>query len=80
MFSCDPNDINTSTYKQVQELCIQNKLEWKNQTYAGFITQFKNDFFNALNGRIKLSKGEWQELAKESIFKCALCKCCVKEV
>jgi hypothetical protein len=37
-------------------------------------------FFNALNGRIKFSKEERQELAKESDFKCALCKCCVKEV
>jgi len=80
IFTCDPNDINTITYKQVQELCIQNKIEWKNQTYAGFITQLKNDFFNALNGRIKFSKEERQEFAKESKFKCALCKCCVKEV
>jgi len=28
IFTCDPNDINTITYKQVQDLCIQNKIEW----------------------------------------------------
>jgi hypothetical protein len=39
IFTCDPNDFNTITYKEVQLLCIQNKIEWKNQTYAGFITQ-----------------------------------------
>ena len=27
IFTCDPNDINTITYKQVQELCIQNKIQ-----------------------------------------------------
>jgi hypothetical protein len=80
IFSCDPNDINTITYKQVQDLCIQNNVEWKNQTYTGFITQLKNDFFNALNGRIKFTKDERLELAKESKFKCKMCKCCVKEV
>jgi len=80
IFSCDPNDIKTITYKEVQELCIQNKIEWKNQTYAGFITQLKNDFFNALNGRVKFSKEQREKLAKESKFKCNMCKCCVKEV
>jgi hypothetical protein len=52
----------------------------KNQTYSGFITQFKNDFFNALNGRIKFINEERQELAEESKLKCQMCKCCVKEV
>ena len=42
MFCCDPNDIKTITYKEVKEQCIQNKVEWKNQTFQGFITQLKN--------------------------------------
>ena len=66
--TCDPNDINTITYKEIQLLCIQNKIEWKNKTYTGFIAQLKNDFFNALNGCIQFSKEERQELAKESNF------------
>ncbi len=55
-------------------------MELKNQTYSGFITQFKKDFFNALNGRIKFMNEERQELAEESKFKCQMCKYCVKEV
>ncbi len=42
-------------------------MELRNQTYLGFITQLKNDFFNnALNGRIKFSNEERQELDEES--------------
>jgi 5-methylcytosine-specific restriction endonuclease McrA len=33
-----------------------------------------------LNGRIEFSKEQRQELAKESKFKCKMCKCCVNEV
>jgi hypothetical protein len=41
IFCCDPNDINVITFKEVKELCIQNKVEWKNQSYTGFITSLK---------------------------------------
>ncbi len=37
IFCCDSNDINVITYKEVKELCIQNNVEWKNQTYTGFL-------------------------------------------
>ncbi len=80
IFTSDPNDINIITYEQVKELCIENKVEWKNQTYTGFITQLKNDFYDELNGRIKFSKEQRLELAKESKFMCNMCKCCIKEV
>jgi len=80
IFTCDPNDINVITYEQVKELCIKNKVEWKNQTYTGFITQLKNNFYDELNGRIKFSKEQRLELATESKFICNMCKCCIKEV
>ncbi len=52
----------------------------ENQTYSGFMTQLKNDIFNALNGRINFSNEERQDLSKESKFEYQMCKCCVKEV
>ncbi len=39
----------------------------------------KEWLFDALNGRIKFSKEQYVKLAKESKFKCKICKCCVKE-
>ena len=42
IFCCDPNDINVITYKEIKDLCIENKIEFKNQTYTGFITNLKN--------------------------------------
>jgi hypothetical protein len=56
IFCCDPNDINVITYKEILKLCIENKIEFKNQTYTGFITNLKNNFFDELRGRIKFSK------------------------
>ncbi len=43
LFCCDPNDINVITYKVIKELCIENKVEFKNQKYFGFITHLKNN-------------------------------------
>ena len=80
MFCCDPNDINTITYKEVKEQCIQNKVEWKNQTFQGFITQLKNNFFDELRGRISFTKEQRAAMAKEAKYTCKMCKCCVKEV
>ncbi len=46
IFVCDPNDMNVITYKAIEDLCIENKIEFKNQTYIGFITSLKNNFFD----------------------------------
>ncbi len=79
IFCCDPNDINTITFENVMELCQQNKIEWKNQTYTQFIYELRNNFFDALNGRIKFTNGERQKIAKRFGFKCNICKCCIKD-
>ena len=42
VFCCDPNDINTITFENIIELCQENKIEWKNQTYTQFIYELKN--------------------------------------
>ena len=44
IFCCDPNDINVITYKEIKDLWIENDIEFKNQTYTGFITHLKNKF------------------------------------
>jgi len=80
MFCCDPNDINVITFTQVQCLCIQNKIEWKNQTYTSFITSLKINFFDELRGRIKFNKNQRLELAEQYKYKCNMCKCCIKDV
>ena len=79
IFCCDPNDINVITYKNIIELCTTHKIEWKNQTYTGFITQLKTKFFDELNGRYKFTKGQRDELAKRFKHKCSMCKCCIKD-
>jgi len=80
IFCCDPsNDISVISFKEVKELCIQNKVEWKNQSYTGFITSLKNNFFDELRGRIKFSKEQRNESNEEFNFKCNVCKRCTKK-
>jgi len=80
IFCCDPsNDINVISFKEVKELCIQNKVEWKKQSYTGFITSSKKKFFDELRGRIKFTKEQRNEFNKEFNFKCNVCKRCTKE-
>jgi hypothetical protein len=55
-FCCDPSDINISTYKEIQDVFIENSIEFKNQTYTGLITNMKNNFFDTLRGRTKFTK------------------------
>ncbi len=79
IFCCDPNDINVVTYKESKDLCIVvSNVEFKNQTYTGFITILKNNFFDELRGRIKFTKEQRNEFNKEFKFKCNMCKCCTK--
>ena len=79
IFCCDPNDINVITYKQIKDLCIVNGVEFKNQTYTGFITHLKNKFYDELRGRIKFSKEQRLTMVKQFKYKCNMCKCCVKD-
>jgi hypothetical protein len=64
IFCCDPNDINIIKYKEIQDLCIENNIEWKNQTYTGFIANLKNNFLDELRGQIKFTKNQRFELNK----------------
>ena len=77
LFCCDPNDINIIDYKQVQTLCVQNDIEWTNQTYMQFITQLKVNFFEMQNGRINFTKTQREQVSKRFNNKCATCKECL---
>ncbi len=79
IFLCDPNDINVITYKEIQDFCIENNIEFKNQTNIEFITNLKNNFFDDLRGRIKSTKEQRLQLAKLFKFTCIYCKCYVKD-
>ena len=79
IFTCDPNDINKITYKDVKELCTKLNVEWKNQTYVQFLTEVKNRFFEELSGRIKFKDEQRVKIAQKFKFKCNICKCCIKE-
>ena len=79
IFCCDPNDINVITYKEVKDLCTKNNIEWRNQTYTGFITQLKDKYFDELNGRIKFTPDQRVELSNKFDNKCCICKCCIKD-
>jgi 5-methylcytosine-specific restriction endonuclease McrA len=78
IFCCDPNDIDTITYKEVKALCEQHKVEWKNQTYTSFITELKSNFYDELNGRIKFSNDQKEKICKAFKYACNICKCCIK--
>jgi hypothetical protein len=56
IFCCDPNDINVITYKEIKDICIENKIEcqWKNQTYTGFFTNLKNNFFDDYDVSVRM--------------------------
>ena len=48
IYCCDPNDINKITYNydDIITLCIENNIEWKNQTnqtFMSFVTELKNN-------------------------------------
>jgi hypothetical protein len=55
-------------------------IEFKNQTYTGFITNLKNNFFDELQGQIKFTKNQRLELKKQFKYKCNMCKRCTKDI
>ena len=79
IFCCDPNDINLYNYKDIQKNCIDNNVEWRNQTYISFITELKQIFDDNENGRIKFTKNERDKLLTKFENKCNICKCCIKD-
>ena len=45
IYCCDPNDINEITFREVMDICDQNKIEWKNQTLTNAISEIKINYF-----------------------------------
>jgi hypothetical protein len=80
IFCCDPIDINVITYKEIKDICVENKIEFKNQIYTRFITHLKNNFFDELCGRIQFTKVQRSTLNKQFKYKCNMCQCCTKDI
>ncbi len=73
IITIDPNDLCKLNYKQVQELCIKNNIEFINQSYSKLIKQLKDKFYNANSIRHKFTATE-----RETIFneRNQICECC----
>jgi len=54
----DPNDLEIWTYKRIRALCIKHKIEFKNQSFAQFITQLKTLHFDNSKKRQYFSKDQ----------------------
>jgi hypothetical protein len=76
----DQFETNVITYKEIKNLCIENDIEFKNQTYTGFITHLKNKFYDELPGRIKFTKEQRSQFNQQFKYTCNMCKCCTKDV
>ena len=77
ILTIDPNDLSKLNYKQVQELCIKNNIEFINQSYSKLIKQLKDNFYNANSIRHKFTTTE-----RETIFneRNKICECCNKKL
>ena len=77
ILTIDPNDLCKLNYKQVQELCIKNNIEFINQSYSKLIKQLKDKFYNANSIRHKFTATE-----RETIFneRNKICECCNKKL
>ena len=74
----DPNfsDDPTCDYKKIQKLCKTFKVEFKNQTFNGLISEVRTNFYDNTTKRHKFSKAE-----REAYFaKSQKCNQCDKEV
>ncbi len=58
-FCCDPNDINVIANKEMKDFCIENNIEFKDQTYTGFITHLKNNFLISYVDELKSLKNNF---------------------
>ena len=69
----DPNDLRTINWKRIQKLCIDNKVEFLNQTFPSFIRQYKSLFLNKASERIEFTPEERKVISDEYKNTCNLC-------
>ena len=71
----DPNEADRGIdFKTVKSLCKDNNIEFKNQSFVGFINQMKDQFFNNLSERFKFDVKFRDQLFKSCKGKCEECK------
>ena len=71
----DPNDRVNIDYKDVQKLCKENDIEFKNQSFGGLVVQLKDKFFNSKSIRHVFTKEERKAILDET----PLCVACDKK-
>ena len=54
----DPNDRVNITYKDVQKLCLENDIEFSNQSFGGLVIILKDNFFKSKSIRHIFTKEE----------------------
>ena len=69
----DPNDQHIMTYKDIQKICVDTKLEFKNQSFGAIVSELKDKFFNAKSIRHTFTKEERIAMFKDEPT-CEICK------
>ena len=68
----DPNDRVNITYKDVQKLCLENDIEFSNQSFGGLVISLKDKFFNSKSIRHIFTKEERKDILDETPI-CVVC-------
>ena len=77
---CDPSDLNTGVnWKRTRELCGQQEIEFKNQTFVQFIKQLRDKFIQEQSDRHKITESNRKQIIKKCNNQCAICKCSKSE-
>lgn len=73
-------DVETgTTYKDVQQLCKQLNIRFKNQTISAIVLECEKTFYKLKSERIELTKEQKQEMLDECEYKCSKCEQQVKK-
>ena len=75
----DPNIEHNMTYKDVRQLCNNEKIEFRNQSFSQFTKELSKRFFNSKQQRHQPTKEERQQLLDKADGCCELCKKVIKK-
>lgn len=79
-FVLDPNEGHRNIdYKLVKKLCQAHNIEFVNQSFVKFISEFREKFFDEKNGRHHFTQTERIQLYNKLGKKCNTCKKCLDD-
>jgi DNA replication protein DnaC len=74
IFVQDPNDIDIINWRKVQELCKDNDIPFKNQTFLAFIKEVRTKLINKKSERHTFTEEEKRHIYDNiAMGKCAIC-------